>query len=407
MVMPSRKQIRPVLLRVLLERGASTPRTAVDAVTRAFWEQLTDEDLERRQRDGRSSLWSNRVRWARQDLVSENKISTEERGLWKLTSLGRQVAGELPPLNPVSAVGESEPPDFGLGPVIEDVIRVLEDPSERIAAELIDAGHDSSHPDRLEEAVGAAMVFFGFDAEQLGGPGRTDVLAHAPLGPMRYSLVIEAKSTSSGRVSEGQINWAAIEDHQRLESADHACVVGPGFMGGKLRDRAEERSICLMTTGNLAELIRLHASKPLTLIDLKRAFDTSPFAADGIPDVRAAANERSRRLHLLMFLLETIHRFNRESPDTVMAKPDVLWGAVAMAMGADEAIRGATQADVTESLKLLDALGILTASNGDGYKAQTSLAGALQIVGAYGRLSSLGGDDEQISVHAEGMSDAG
>ena len=173
-------------------------------------------------------------------------------------------------------------------------------------------------------------------------------------------------------------------------------------MGGKLRDRAEERSICLMTTENLADLVRLHASKPITLVELKRAFDTSPFAADGVPDVRAAANERSRRLHLLMFLLETIHRFNRESPDTVVAKPDVLWGA--LAMGADQAIRGATQADVTESLKLLETLGILAVSNGDGYKSQTTLAGSLQIVGAYGRLASTtGNEDDQLSDLFDGV----
>ena len=84
-----------------------------------------------------------------------------------------------------------------------------------------------------------------------------------------------------------------------------------------------------LTTEELAELVRLHAEKPVTLIELKHAFAASPHASDGLHNVRSAANERARRMYLLMFLLRKIDEFNRESPDELMVKPDVLWGAAA------------------------------------------------------------------------------
>ena len=202
-------------------------------------------------------------------------------------------------------------------------------------------------------------------------------------------MVIDAKSTASGRVSENQINWLTIDQHRKQESAELACVIGPGFAGGALTQRAEDLSVCLMTTEELAELVRLHAEKPVTLIELKHAFAASPHASDGLHNVRSAANERARRMYLLMFLLRKVDEFNRESPDELMVKPDVLWGAAA----GDPDVKGATRSDVANALHLLEALGILAEADGGAYRPQTSLAGALQIVGAYGRLSNTAEDE--------------
>ena len=95
MTMPSRAEIHPVLLLTLKEFGASEPRPVVDAVTRAFSNQLTRDDLERRQQDGRSSLWRNRVRWARQDLADMGLVDRSVRGVWKLTEAGERQAAAL------------------------------------------------------------------------------------------------------------------------------------------------------------------------------------------------------------------------------------------------------------------------------------------------------------------------
>ncbi len=93
--MPSRAEIHPVLLLTLNEFGACEPQFVVDAVTKAFAHSLTRDDLERLQQDGRSSLWRNRVRWARQDLADLGLIDRSERGVWRLTAAGERQAAAL------------------------------------------------------------------------------------------------------------------------------------------------------------------------------------------------------------------------------------------------------------------------------------------------------------------------
>ena len=56
MVMPTRSEIHPVLLDILQMSGPLRTKEAIEAVTLTFNEQLTSEDLARRQKDGRSSL---------------------------------------------------------------------------------------------------------------------------------------------------------------------------------------------------------------------------------------------------------------------------------------------------------------------------------------------------------------
>ena len=52
MVMPTRSEIHPVLLDILQTSGPLRTKEAIEAVTLAFNEQLTSEDLARRQKDG-------------------------------------------------------------------------------------------------------------------------------------------------------------------------------------------------------------------------------------------------------------------------------------------------------------------------------------------------------------------
>ena len=54
--------------------------------------------------------------------------------------------------------------------------------AETLAAEIIEASTDSRNPDRFERAVRDAFDFLGFEAQRLGGPGKTDVLLTALLG---------------------------------------------------------------------------------------------------------------------------------------------------------------------------------------------------------------------------------
>ncbi len=387
MTMPTRTEIHPVLLRVLAARDAPTkPKHVIQAVTEQFPE-LTTEDLALKKADN-TSKWSNRVQWARQDLVISGDIDPSIRGVWSLTPQGRKRAAELrsEPDYPetesdleVSKVNE-EPPKPPEPPI------VLQSEHETLAAELRAAATDSAAPTRLEHAVAQAMRFFGFQARAIGGSGRTDVLAEAVLGPRRYRVVLEAKSSSKGRVNENQINWLAINQHRQEEEANYAVVVGPTFAGGALKSRAEEFDACLLRADDLADLVLLHARHPLSLIELSAIFRSSPEGAEALPVVRAAARARALRIALLRFLLDRIELFNTQAADTIMAKPEVLWGQVVGA--GDESVQGATMEDVGAALELLTTIGALSGSASEGYVSQTSRDGAMRMLAAIAQVAA-------------------
>ncbi len=405
MTMPKREEIHPVLLRVLSSwEGVAKPKAVINTVTREF-PQLTREDLAELKADG-GSKWENRVRWARQDLVITGMIDPSIRGNWQLTEEGRKQAATLAPPQEYPepepeavAVNEDEVEPEGPEPPPEPP-RVLLSEHEALAAELRAAALDSAAPTRLEHAVARAMRFFGFEARAIGGSGRTDVLADAVLGPRRYRVVLDAKSSSKGssskgRVNENQINWLAINQHRQQEGATYAVVVGPEFAGGTLKSHAEEFDACLLRADDLADLVLLHAQHPLSLIELSAVFRSSPDGAAALPGVRAAAQARALRIALLRFLLDRIELFNTQAADTIMAKPEVLWGQVVGA--GDQSVQGATMEDVAAALELLATIGALSGSAAEGYVSQTSRDGALRMLAAIAQVDQ----DAQVEAPAD------
>ena len=383
MTMPTRTEIHPALRRVLLRMGPTRARDVIPEVTAEF--SLTQEELARPQKSGKGNQWSNRVQWAKQDLVTAGEIDNSQRGIWALSDAGRQRAeaeANVGPAEPDVTTQDDDDETPIEEPTPPPYITALPDSAETLAAELRQAATDSQHPNRLEIAVAAAMQTLGFDVERISGPGKTDVVADATLGLNRYRIVLDAKSTANGLVGDAQIDWLSIRTHRQSERADYACIVGPGFAGGRLRTHAEEFDACLLTAEELGELVRLHAEQPLSLVELRPLFGSSPLASEALPQVRAAAQERARRLRLLKRLLERIHELNRLQLDEVLAKPDTLF----VALVGDPDMRGATLGDVRSALSLLATLGILTPVNGDGYASATSVSGALSILGAMARV---------------------
>ena len=387
MTLPSRREIQPEVLRALLDLGGEgRPRDVIPIVTSAF-PQITTEDLARLRKNG-DSLWDNRVQWARQDLVDDGKVTSPVRGVWALSDAGRAEAEALRPLSTgVSDTSSEYEPDKN-DPDADDedetaappAVAILPTDSERIAAELPYAAVDSAAPARLEAAVADALAYLGFAAEQLGGSGRTDVFAAAELGVDRYSIVLDAKSTSSGRVNDHQIDWESIAEHREREHADYACIVGSDFATGNIRERAAKYAARLLTAEQLAQVVRTHAASPLSLKELERLFDASAEIATVLRDLQSASSERARRRRLPLKLMRIIDNFNRTKPAAVLAKPEPLWGILLHTDDADG--KGATLEEVEAALHLLETHGILRRSNGEGYVSQTSLAGAQQMLGA-------------------------
>ncbi len=148
-------------------------------------------------------------------------------------------------------------------------------PAEVLAKEIREASTDSKNPDRLEIAIRDAFRFLGFDAEKLGGSGKTDVLVKAPLGSDdSYSVTIDAKTVGAGSLGDGQVDWVTLDDHRKQHNADYAMLIGPNPSGSRLMNRAVDKSVAVLSTEQLADLCIQHASAPLGLETYRALFDT-------------------------------------------------------------------------------------------------------------------------------------
>ena len=399
MALPTRKEVAPALRRVLHRLGGEASVRDVIPLVTAEFPEISPEDLARNLKSGQTR-WENRIHWGIYDLRKQGDVSQPEdedskRGKWTLTEQGREKAasearGEPMTASPGASSQDTSDPsaeddDDAPAPASDDDDGeqtgphggALSNGATQIASELITAGTDSTDSKRLEISVAEALRFLGFDAKWIGGPGQPDVVAVAPLGVDRYVVVVDAKSTSSGKVGDHQVNWHSISDHRRQEHADYSCIIGPGFAGGNLRKRARDQDTQLLTTSQLAEIVQIHADSPVSLKTLEQLFDASTDAATAVHKVRSASRENDRRRQLALKLMRIINRFNRTKPDEVLANLGTLR---AILIDGDDP--DATRKEVKAALALLETHGILRRSNGEGYVSQTSLNGAKQMLEA-------------------------
>lgn len=172
--------------------------------------------------------------------------------------------------------------------------------AEALANEIREASTDSKNPDRLdvrpiEVAVRDALQFLGFDAEKLGGSGKTDVLVKAPLGrDDSYSVTIDAKTVGSGSLGDHQVDWVTLDEHRKQHNADYSMFVGPNPSAKRLISRAVDHTVAVLSTEQLAELCIQHADGPLDLQDYRSLFETGG-AVDMAPMSRAAQNSTRLR----------------------------------------------------------------------------------------------------------------
>ncbi|MGZ5474082.1 MAG: winged helix-turn-helix domain-containing protein [Thermoanaerobaculia bacterium] len=88
---PRQIEIELPLLQVLVDLGGEAkPRDVYPLVAQRF-PQLTSEEVEQRLENYPSiRKWSNLVQWVRQRLVDAGQIDGSRRGVWRITSLGRE-----------------------------------------------------------------------------------------------------------------------------------------------------------------------------------------------------------------------------------------------------------------------------------------------------------------------------
>jgi hypothetical protein len=232
----------------------------------------------------------------------------------------------------------------------------LESDEEILAKRLVQAATASEDAATFETALADALAFLGFRTERRSGPGDTDVLAVAPLREDTYVAVVDGKASRQGRVGNAQIDWSALERHKDRQEADHILIVAAGFSGGELARDDERSGAALLTAGDLAEGVRMHATTPFTLPALRDLF-----RYPGTPDLpqtrmREHATETRRLQQLLPDIVDAIEEAYRyELYDPVNAD------ALLLPLASRRRGRAYSREEVTAALELrcVSQLGIL------------------------------------------------
>ncbi|WP_217246407.1 restriction endonuclease [Streptomyces sp. AC602_WCS936] len=171
-----------------------------------------------------------------------------------------------------------------------------------IVHDLQEYGKDGNESKAFEEAIARAFQFLGFQAEHLGGPGRTDVLAVAQLAPGDdYRVIIDAKSSGSGVVTESSVKFDALRDHKRKHKADHAVVIGPDF-ATRLKDWAVENGVIMLQVDDLVSALKRHACNPISLRDMRSVLSRADAHRDEMADQYDASERRSMLIGKILAL---------------------------------------------------------------------------------------------------------
>lgn len=129
---------------------------------------------------------------------------------------------------------------------------------QAIARELEDS---VSSDTELEIALVAAMRCLGFNAKHVSGSGEPDGVAQFASHPAeKIVITLEAKSTSRGKPSLSQLDFAGIQEHQLKHGAKYTLLVSPDYPGNNehsaVATRARQARISCWRISDLAEMVR-------------------------------------------------------------------------------------------------------------------------------------------------------
>lgn len=204
------------------------------------------------------------------ELIQDGMLQATQAGLALAEGLELYVPTDSTASTPVSLRDEATPGEAVVE--IEDEVRL---PVDELAGEIEASSTDSEHPQRFERALRDAFAFLGFDAEWLGGAGKTDVLLNALVGKHdSYRVTVDAKTTGGGVLGDQQVNWDTLTEHRQKHRADYALLVGPSPSEGRLKERSIKNNVAVMSAKQLAGLCKQHSRSPLTLFDYRQLFSS-------------------------------------------------------------------------------------------------------------------------------------
>ena len=143
------------------------------------------------------------------------------------------------------------------------------------------------------------------------------MLAVAPLGRAQYTIVIDGKTTTREKVIEGQITRDTLLEHRDRHAAKYIAVVGPGFAGGDLIERARKHRVLLVPTDALIELLKIQERGSLSLEELEE-----PFSQIGVLNLDSCAKlaqvmaNYAREVELLSKLIPKMLEIQRTEEST-------------------------------------------------------------------------------------------
>jgi len=144
---------------------------------------------------------------------------------------------------------------------------------DEVVDELIDAAGDAAHPERFEKAIVRALREMNLDAIHLGGAGDTDVLVTVRLSHTEsVRVIVDAKATTHNSVLEGAVDFQTLEEHRRMHDAAHVALMAKGFDSGRIKARAADVGVALITVDELADLVIKCRQRPLAPVELLAVF---------------------------------------------------------------------------------------------------------------------------------------
>jgi hypothetical protein len=238
---------------------------------------------------------------------------------------------------------------------------------------------DSGHPALFEQAVRDVFEFLGYQAEWIGGSGKTDVLLDAVLGKDdTYRVIVDCKTSATGAVSDQQVDWTTLAEHKRKHEADYVALVAPKPSGARLFERAAQYSVVVLSLEQLAGLTRQHAKSPVGL-DVFRSLFTVGGRAETI-----TIDEQAEDLQRLAALGAAVYGAIRDR-STIFGR--LTARDLYLILGDSPDADGTTEREIQSLLDTFASplLGLLSGAAVEGYRVTTSADVAVRRINVMAR----------------------
>jgi hypothetical protein len=200
-----------------------------------------------------------------------------------------------------------------------------------LGAQLLEEA--ANDQDGLERELVAAFDSMGYDSARIGGSGKPDGVATAPLGGQadgkkqayRVSLEAKSKERENAKMSARGVAVSAIARHRDSHDCDHALVTCQDFQLGRddegallteaRRDKEQTgKTITLIRLRDLARLVRLVPLRGLGLDRVRNLFETCISPEESKKWVDQIEAEQPKKTDFKK-ILETIWNLQGEQPD--------------------------------------------------------------------------------------------